>query len=180
MISFTFIVSQVVLYNVSSVQMLWAASALLGLGYGGMFGLFPTIIIEWFGLGKQFRGQFSSTRFNYEIGHFSQNWGFLCLSPVIAGNLFSLAFGRNLDAHSRPLEDVTEQEQWRRGGLPPVDSGRQCLTGRLCYVDSVKLTIVACIVGFILSVVGALQDRRKRELTIPRREVVIWETNEET
>lgn len=52
MISFTFIVSQVVLYNVSSVQTLWTASALLGLGYGGMFGLFPTIIIEWFGLGQ--------------------------------------------------------------------------------------------------------------------------------
>lgn len=31
--------------------MLWAASATLGLGYGGMFGLFPTIMIEWFGLG---------------------------------------------------------------------------------------------------------------------------------
>lgn len=160
MISFTFIISQIVLYNVSSVQALWMASALLGLGYGGMFGLFPTIMIEWFGL-----------------GHFSQNWGFLCLSPVIAGNLFSLAFGRNLDEHSKPLEDITEQ--WRRGGLPS-DSGRQCLSGRLCYVDSVKLTIVACIVALVLSVVGALRDRRKRHQMPARREVVIWETNEET
>jgi len=160
MICLTFIVSQLVLYNVTSVQLLWTASALLGLGYGGMFGLFPTIIIEWFGL-----------------GHFSQNWGFLCLSPIIAGNLFSLAFGRNLDAHSRPLEDATGE--WRRGGLPS-DTGRQCLDGRLCYVDSVKLTIVACIIGFILSVVGALQDRRKRQQTmLPRRDVVVWDANEE-
>jgi hypothetical protein len=97
---------------------------------------------------------------------------------VFAGNLFSLAFGRNLDAHSRPLEDVAEQ-LWRRGGLPSVDSGRQCLEGRLCYVDSVKLTIVACIVGFMLSVVGAIQDRRKREQMVPRREVVVWDADEE-
>lgn len=34
-------------------QTLWIASALLGLGYGGMFGLFPTIMIEYFGLGEQ-------------------------------------------------------------------------------------------------------------------------------
>jgi hypothetical protein len=51
LICFTFIVSQIVLYNVSSVHTLWMASASLGLGYGGMYGLFPTIMIEWFGLG---------------------------------------------------------------------------------------------------------------------------------
>jgi MFS family permease len=52
LVCLTFIVSQVVLYNVSSVHTLWLPSALLGLGYGGMYGLFPTIIIEWFGLGQ--------------------------------------------------------------------------------------------------------------------------------
>lgn len=51
MISFAFIISQVVLYYTSSVQTLWIASATLGFGYGGMFGLFPTLMIEWFGLG---------------------------------------------------------------------------------------------------------------------------------
>ncbi|KAG8809163.1 hypothetical protein FRC17_003571 [Serendipita sp. 399] len=151
-VSFTFIVSQLALYNVESVQTLWIASALLGLGYGGMFGLFPTIMIEWFGL-----------------AHFSQNWGFLCLSPVIAGNLFSLAFGRNLDAHSRPLEDVGEM--WTRGGLPSNDSSRQCLEGRFCYLDSIKITIFACIVAFALSIFGALRDRQKHQ---PRREAVAY------
>ena len=29
--------------------------------------------------------------------HFSENWGFISLAPMFAGNLFSLAFGRNLD-----------------------------------------------------------------------------------
>lgn len=165
------------LYNVSSVHTLWVASALLGVGYGGMYGLFPTIMIEWFGLGESDSFEYKMSYLTTASGHFSENWGFLCLSSVIAGNLFSLAFGRNLDAHSRPLEDVAEQ--WRRDGLPSADSGRQCLEGRLCYVDSVKLTIVACIVGFILSVIGAIRDRRKREQMPPRREVVVWDATEE-
>ena len=45
-----FIVSQVTCYYVDTVENLWKASALLGLAYGCMFGLFPTICIEWFGL----------------------------------------------------------------------------------------------------------------------------------
>lgn len=31
--------------------------------------------------------------------HFSENWGFLSLSPLVGGNLFSIVFGRNLNAH---------------------------------------------------------------------------------
>jgi hypothetical protein len=57
-ISSTFILSQLVLYNTSSVENLWIASGLLGLGYGGMFGLFPTIMIEWFGLGEHFSDKY--------------------------------------------------------------------------------------------------------------------------
>ena len=45
-----FIISQVTCYYVQAVENLWKASALLGLAYGCMFGLFPTICIEWFGL----------------------------------------------------------------------------------------------------------------------------------
>ena len=35
-----------------SVKNLWIGSLMLGLAYGGMFGLFPVIAIEWFGLGE--------------------------------------------------------------------------------------------------------------------------------
>ena len=45
-----FIISQLVVYKIDHVSDLWKGSALLGLAYGGMFGLFPTIVIEWFGL----------------------------------------------------------------------------------------------------------------------------------
>jgi hypothetical protein len=100
---------------------------------------------------------------------------------VIAGNLFSLAFGSNLDAHSRPLEDVVPM--WKRGGLPISDDDRQCLEGRLCYSESINLTIVACLVAFGLSIFTGYRDHRKRSqaagLGHARREVV-WEGEEET
>lgn len=38
---------------IDDVTGLWKASLALGLAYGGLFGLFPTIAIEWFGLGEQ-------------------------------------------------------------------------------------------------------------------------------
>lgn len=47
-----FIISQLELYAIDNVHDLWKASALLGLAYGGMFSLFPTLVIEWFGLGE--------------------------------------------------------------------------------------------------------------------------------
>lgn len=47
-----FIISQSELYSVDDVHDLWKASTLLGLAYGGLFSLFPTLVIEWFGLRK--------------------------------------------------------------------------------------------------------------------------------
>jgi MFS family permease len=51
-VAFLFIVSQIVLVIVDDVHNLWMSSALLGLAYGSLFGVFPTVCIEWFGLGK--------------------------------------------------------------------------------------------------------------------------------
>lgn len=50
LIACIFIISQITCYYVEDVGALWKASALLGAAYGAMFGLFPTIVIEWFGL----------------------------------------------------------------------------------------------------------------------------------
>lgn len=47
-----FILSQVVLINTGDVSKLWIASACLGFAYGSLFGLLPTLTIEWFGLGS--------------------------------------------------------------------------------------------------------------------------------
>ena len=51
-VSSLFIISQATAIIVSSVETLWVATLLLGLAYGSLFGSCPTIIIEWFGLGK--------------------------------------------------------------------------------------------------------------------------------
>lgn len=49
-VSMLFIVSQITVFMIDDVQHLWKGSVLLGLSYGMLFGLFPTITIEWFGL----------------------------------------------------------------------------------------------------------------------------------
>ena len=51
LVATTFIISQATCYSIVDIEHLWKASALLGLAYGGLFGLFPTLVIEWFGLG---------------------------------------------------------------------------------------------------------------------------------
>ncbi|KAK7444060.1 hypothetical protein VKT23_015457 [Stygiomarasmius scandens] len=149
--------SQLAASRIDEVSDLWKSSALLGLGYGSVFSLYAAICIEWFGL-----------------PHFSENWGYLSLSPLFGGNIFSVAFGRNLDAHESPITSpvaVTEL---------PV---RQCLDGRLCYVDSLQLTIGACLLSMLLNAWAAWRDRRRSVIVnsnqFVRRPEVIWEEDEE-
>ncbi|EJD32332.1 hypothetical protein AURDEDRAFT_132169 [Auricularia subglabra TFB-10046 SS5] len=175
-----FIFSQIVAARIEDPDALWIASGLLGVAYGGLFGLCPVIIIEWFGL-----------------GHFSQNWGFTSLSPLLGGNIFSLAFGRNLDAHaphpdaatesvlaspasaallSPPLANVTrllegipiehagnKAKRWllaRAGGVSAKpDASHQCMQGNACYVASLHMTTAACVLALGLSVWAALRDQ---------------------
>ncbi|TFY63639.1 hypothetical protein EVJ58_g3140 [Rhodofomes roseus] len=171
-----FIVSQVTCYYVSAVENLWKASALLGLAYGCMFGLFPTICIEWFGL-----------------PHFSENWGFVSLAPMLGSNILSIAFGRNLDAHAPHSSESSPAlatpstsaasgvlDLARRAGLP---SSAQCLEGRACYRDSLKLTIGACCVAFALAMYSGWRDRTRQVRVALRVEgpadEVVWEEEEE-
>ena len=89
-----------------------------------------------------------------KIDHFAENWGYLCASPIIAASVFSLAFGRNLDAHDgRPNKEA----------LLSVRSGpvTQCTQGKECYVAALYLTAGGCFVAVLLSVWAALRDRRK-------------------
>ncbi|CDW94464.1 hypothetical protein, partial [Sporisorium scitamineum] len=72
---------------ISTVDDLFAVSTLTGLAYGTLFGVCPTLVFEWFGM-----------------KHFSQNYGFVSLSPVVAGNVFNLLFGRIYDSHVPPSD----------------------------------------------------------------------------
>ena len=50
----SFLISQLVGLAVQDIEHLQYAVALVGVSYGGVFGLMPTIIIEWFGIGACF------------------------------------------------------------------------------------------------------------------------------
>ncbi|CAJ0638475.1 14341_t:CDS:2 [Entrophospora sp. SA101] len=59
------------------------SSVFVGLGFGFMFGIAPTIISEWFGHAR-----------------FGSNWGFMSYAPAFGGQLLNLIFGLNLDYHA--------------------------------------------------------------------------------
>lgn len=80
---FIFLTAQVCALNIQNPHLLGFVSGLSGLGYGFLFGVFPSIVTEAFGI----RG-------------LSQNWGFMTLAPVISSNIFNLFYGAIFDNHS--------------------------------------------------------------------------------
>ena len=50
LVAIFFFISQLVAMSIVDVKELWKASLLVGFSYGAMFGLFPTITIDWFGM----------------------------------------------------------------------------------------------------------------------------------
>jgi hypothetical protein len=75
----------------------------------------------------------------FGLGHFSQNWGIISLSPVIAGNIFNLLFGKIYDSHV------------------PKDEGKShthlCLEGEECFRAVFKVTEIAAVIAMLLSIV---------------------------
>ncbi len=78
-----FVAAQICAINITDPHFLGFVSSLSGLGYGFLFGVFPSIVAEAFG-----------------IHGLSQNWGFMTLSPVVSGNVFNLFYGAVFDKHS--------------------------------------------------------------------------------
>ena len=121
---------------------------------------------------------------------------------MLGGNVFSIAFGRNLDSHEEPdapasnstLSAITSTLAslpsstlsssssstslvHARAGVP---SPHHCIIGRACYVDSIKVTIAATIVALALGVYASWLDLQKHRKWASRSQagpaVVIWET----
>lgn len=170
--------------GVEDVNRLWLASAALGVAYGGMFGLFPTVTIDWFGL-SEYCLSFESSPIHSPSAHFSENWGVLCLAPLFGGNAFSVMFGRNLDAHetegppqhsTNPNSSVasTLAALAKRAGLP---SERQCFDGRDCYIASIYVTLAACVLALALSIWAAVREKRQQALKM--HDEVLWEERED-
>ena len=78
-------------------------------------------------------------------GHFSENWGLICASPLLAGNIFSIIFGRIFDAHSTH-----------------TPYGIHCHEGVRCYASSLYVTIFGCFCALVLAIVAARRDRKYR------------------
>ncbi|KAK4126556.1 MFS general substrate transporter [Parathielavia appendiculata] len=80
---FVFSVAQICAINVENPHLLGFVSGLSGLGYGFLFGVFPSIVAESFG-----------------VHGLSQNWGLMTLAPVFSSNAFNLFYGAVFDSHS--------------------------------------------------------------------------------
>jgi hypothetical protein len=85
------------------------------------------------------------------VAHFSENWGILSVFPVLGGNVLSIAFGRNLDAHASPAQSMSSS-------APPSIDARQCLAGRECYVQTLYLNLGACAIALCLSIWAGRRD----------------------
>ncbi|KAH8804792.1 major facilitator superfamily domain-containing protein [Xylogone sp. PMI_703] len=116
--SIIFFVAQVFALNIQNPHYLGLVSGLSGLGYGLLFGCYPSIVAEAFG-----------------IHGLSTNWGFMTLAPVVSGNVFNLFYGVVFDQHSIVLP----------GGE------RSCTEGLYCYQSAYLVTLVACVLGLVLS-----------------------------
>ncbi|KKA26073.1 hypothetical protein TD95_000350 [Thielaviopsis punctulata] len=88
MASLVFSVAQLCALNISNPHLLGFVSGLSGLGYGFLFGVYPSIVAEAFG-----------------IHGLSQNWGVMTLAPVVSGNIFNMFYGRVYDSHSTREDD---------------------------------------------------------------------------
>ena len=94
-IAILFFISQLMLATVSNITQLWIASLLLGLAHGSLYSLYPTLCLEWFGMGTYYllpvepchipililffylSGSFINSPLLWKLGisrHFTLNW----------------------------------------------------------------------------------------------------------
>lgn len=83
-----FLFVQILALNIQNPNYLFLISACTGVAYGFLFGCFPSLVAEAFG-----------------IFGLSTNWGMMTLSPVISGNVFNLFYGKVYDSHSIVKDD---------------------------------------------------------------------------
>jgi len=78
-----FCAAQICGMNIENPNRLFAVSSLTGLAYGFLFGVYPSLVTDSFG-----------------VHGLSQNWGVMTLAPVVSGNVFNLFYGLVYDGHS--------------------------------------------------------------------------------
>lgn len=97
---------------------LFLVSGLTGLAYGALFGVFPALTADAFG-----------------VHGLSLNWGFMIFAPVLSGNVYNLAYGAVYDARSRGAEE----------GEARCLAGRECYAAayRITLASSVAGVVMA-------------------------------------
>ncbi|KAG0000736.1 hypothetical protein BGZ80_001529 [Entomortierella chlamydospora] len=70
--------------NINDINDLAKVSILVGLGYGSVFGVAPTIVSEWFG-----------------VSFFGTNWGWISIGNAIGGQFFNVIFGYLYDLEAQ-------------------------------------------------------------------------------
>ncbi|KAK0850349.1 hypothetical protein LTS02_013218 [Friedmanniomyces endolithicus] len=110
--------AQVVALTLENPNHLFYLSGLTGLAYGALFGVYPALVADAFG-----------------PSGLGINWGAMTMAPVLSGNIFNLAYGRILDAHSH------FQGDGKGGGEV------RCEEGKACYGSAYWVTVGASVVG---------------------------------
>jgi MFS family permease len=131
--SMIFTCAQVAGLSISNPNWLWLVSGLSGLGYGALFGVYPALIADAFG-----------------VSGLSVNWGFMTLAPVLWGNVFNLAYGKIFDDHSKVMP----------GGALVCEDGLECYRG--AYWFTFISSVVGILVS-LYSVWHEKQARAKEE-----------------
>lgn len=86
--SLIFLMAQIAGIQIENPHSLLVLSSLTGLAYGFLYGCYPALVAETFG-----------------VHGLSQNWGFMTLASVISGYVFNLIYGAVYDRHSIILKD---------------------------------------------------------------------------
>ncbi|KAF1811511.1 MFS general substrate transporter [Eremomyces bilateralis CBS 781.70] len=84
--SCVFTLSQFAAIKIENPNFLWVVSGFSGLAYGALFGVFPALVTDAFG-----------------VNGLSLNWGYMILSSMAGAYLFNLCYGRIYDHHSTVL-----------------------------------------------------------------------------
>lgn len=116
--SLIFFIAQIAALNTENPHLLFLVSSFTGLGYGFLFGCFPSLVAEAFG-----------------VHGLSTNWGFMTLSPVLSGYIFNLFYGLVYDHHSIVKD----------GGVRECTEGLQCY--RSAYLVTVTASVLGLLVS---------------------------------
>lgn len=114
--SVVFTIAQLLAITITTPYYLVLLSSLSGLGYGFLFGVFPSIVAEAFG-----------------VHGMSTNWGCITIAPVISGNIFNLFYGMVYDSNSIIGKDGDRQ----------CELGRECY--RTAYMLTLVASIAAVV-----------------------------------